>query len=91
MDRRHTWAAFDIVESEVRHSRVELHQEGKGLADTAGTAKDSNFGCLRSKKSAYISVRELLRYLCSCSGYRRAGKGCVLGEQWLRNFFVGKL
>ena len=46
MELRLTWAAFDIVECKLGHARVEFHQQGQRLADTASTAEDGDFRCL---------------------------------------------
>lgn len=41
-----TRATLDIVQSELRDTRVELQEEGEGLADTTSRAKDSDLGGL---------------------------------------------
>merc|ERR1711988_1444898 len=39
-----TWAALDVVKSKLRDTRVELQEEGEGLANTTSRAKDSDLG-----------------------------------------------
>lgn len=41
-----TRATLNVVQSELRDTRVELQEEGEGLADTTSRAKDSNLGGL---------------------------------------------
>lgn len=38
-----TWSTADIVERELRHSWVELHQQGERLANASGSTEDGNF------------------------------------------------
>lgn len=42
-----TWAALDIVQSELADARVELQQQGQRLADTTGGTEDGDLGCLK--------------------------------------------
>ena len=47
---KHTRAATDVVESELRDTGVELEQEREGLANATGSTEDGNLGGLERRE-----------------------------------------
>lgn len=52
-----TGSATDIVEGELSDARVQLHEQGKRLADTTGSTEDGDLGELHRGVSNHIVSR----------------------------------
>ena len=50
-----TRSQTDVVEGKLGNTRVELEQEGEGLANAAGSTKDSNLGELDQGQNEEVS------------------------------------